>query len=205
MKGRMRIIAAGLVLILLAGLLAGCGYTPAPVDGAEHPLQNPAETDYAIIEVVEITNEASHRNDRLARCIFHYCSGDFGREGSVRRIYLPEEMAASAEPGRMYLVELDTFQDIIVRSSYGDDPMPIAFPFADGKLVYENGPEYSFRNGNIERFNSYLKNTDREKNKLAHLLPAAPIGTGSTVEEVKAFFEDFLTYYATMRGWAEEK
>ena len=202
MKKHVKQIAVGLVLILLAGLLAGCGEqapdTTCTSNGTcgEHPLQGAAEAEYAIIEVVEITDEISPENDRLTRCIFYYYSGGSGWEGSVKKVYLPEELAASSEPGQMYLVDLATFHDvIIVCSTYGK---PIAIPFVDGKLVYEKDPTGTFRY--IDQFNDWLQSVNREGDELAYLLPPGPIGTGSTVEEVIEFFEAFMVYYDTMRG-----
>ena len=206
------VIAAALFLVLvLAGfLIVEAESYKLHTDPHAHPLNAPAEAYHAVIEVVEVMDESSTRIEsdteyRLTKSILHFCSRRFGRYGGVLRIYLPEEMALASAPSQMYLVELfiDPTEYKYVRYSHGDDPKPVAIPFVDGKLVYEEDPTGTFEN--IDRINNYLESENSKRDKLAELLPSGPIGTGSTVEEVIEFFEDFVAYYATMQGYDLEE
>ena len=206
MKKYVRHIAMGLVLILLAGLLAGCGET-AGQGTAEPHIERPGwaiEWELDLFGVVEFVGpveymkesiEINGRTFRAAECIVHSGSRNMTAEKNLVA-YFPEAYLDTFTPGQMMFVECDSnnyWRWVRCDSPLGGEEICI-LPFVDGKLVLE---ENALETGlfYLDEMNNMVKDHWEDTEHPYDLLPDKIIEPGMTPEEMIQFFTAFSRFY----------
>lgn len=215
MKMHILLIAMGLVLILLLGILSACSENrdsqieqAVATTSMEPPVWvEPLRWRYVILQIGDITEalmEQSYPKDVIFRgviCNILYCNA-YDERNVNEIIYFPEEFLSTSGQGDLFFAMLDaSIYDYggtkpLVADVF-DGKLQVA-PFVDGRLVYDE----SFRK--IETLNEFLKMAPTlvgAAAQMVDLLPSKPLENGASIEDVIQFFEKYKNYEAAYRTY----
>ena len=218
MKMHVRLVAIGLVLIVLLGVLSACSENrnsqieqSAATASMEPPMwAEPLRWRYVILQigtVTEATMEQSYPKDVIFRgaiCKVLYCNA-YEERNVDETIYFSEEFLSTACHGDLFFVMLDASI-----YNYGNTKPMVAdvfdgklqaAPFVDGRLVYDE----PFRK--IETLNEFLERAPTlvgAAAQMVDLLPSKPLENGASIEDVIQFFEKYKDYEAAYWAYLKE-